>query len=292
MFEFDRKVPNGKRAKLSLKEMDDFEAVIAQMSGNVAKMRQQCVSKLRENIEQILAGSRAALPPDAPSETATLNPRPTVIHRNVQHMPLLFVNGAVSYDDVEILKVWSGFLESKLPSYTPSAKAQTLAVRANVDLQVLIVFLMKQLDLLRQSKEIIVTTPATVNAPVAATGNAPVTASERENRIREFISLLQRYEDSIEGVIAKEWVVDRELEAAQTTAQAIKANIFLQIAEAKSRAVSAAIDMGRWIVGSFIAALLLLVVRDFMSAVIDTAANTGGMLDLMTPKDSDKTNEA
>ena len=292
-FTFDRKVPCEKSAQLSLNEIADFEAVVAQMSDGVAKLRQQCTANMREIIEQMLAGSRAALPPQTtlPQSAPTTIPRQTPPHRTFQHLPLLFVTGAVTHNDIEMLKFWSNFLELQLRNYTPSAGAQALAVRADTDLQVLISFLMQQLDSLRGSREIVTDIPEIAIAPSVAT-NVPVTATERENRIREFISLLQRFESSIDSVIAREWVVDQELAIAKKAAEEAKARIYIKISEAKWRAAIDAKNMTLWVVGALVVALLLLVVRDFMSALIDTAANTGGMLDLMTPKDSDKTNEA
>ena len=276
---YDREVRKGNSALLSLKEIDDFEAVIGQISRNVAQLRQQSIAKLRESVDQMLAASRAALPP----QSIPLAKVPAVTHRSQRHLPLLFVDGAVTTSDVETLKLWSGFLDEKLQNYTQSASAKNLAVRANVNLQSLIVFLMKQLDLFRQSKEVIITAPTAKNEPV--------TPTERENRIREFMSILQRFEDSIEDVMAKEWVVDRELENAKKMAQAAKAGIHLRIAEEKQRAASSAIEMIRWIVGSLVASLLLLVARDFMSALIDTAANTAGILDKLVVVDSNKSDE-
>jgi len=274
-YRFDRQVPKGKSAQLSLSQINDFESIIGQMSGNVSQLRQRSISKLRESIDQMIAGSRASLPPQNSSPIQRQMPT----QRTTRHLPLLFVDGSISSTDVEMLKLWSGFLELKIRSYTPSANAQTLATRANVDLQALIVFLMKQIDLLTQSKAFVITTPA-VN-------NEPINPNERENRIREFMSLLQRFEDSIDDVIAKEWVIDRELETAKKSAQDAKATIHRRIDEAKQQAVRNAIDMARWIVGALIAALLLLVARDFMSALIATAANTGGILEKLAPNDSD-----
>lgn len=275
-YRFDRQVPKGKSAQLSLSQINDFESVIGQMSGNVSQLRQRSISKLRESIDQMIAGSRAALPPQ--NSPPIQRQMPT--QRTARHLPLLFVDGSISSADVEMLKLWSGFLELRIRSYTPSANAQTLATRANVDLQALIVFLMKQIDLLTQSKAFVIATPV-VN-------NEPINPNERENRIREFMSLLQRFEDSIDDVIAKEWVIDRELETAKKSAQDAKAAIHRRIDEAKQQAVRNAIDMARWIVGALIAALLLLVARDFMSALIDTAANTGGILEKLAPSDSDE----
>lgn len=276
---FDREIQKGKPTHLSLKEIADFEVVITQMAASVSTFKQQCMSKIQANLEKIIAGSQSALP----INTKSTNPTLLAYHKNATRPQLLFVDGVVSDTDIEILKQCGDFLKLQVRNYTPSTSAQTLAVKADADLRVLIAFLMNQLQALRDSREII-TMPT-------STQIAQVNPTEQEMRIREFLSYLQRIEEAVESVIAKEWVVDREMASARKTAQEARLNILREIADANRRAKECGKQMVIWVVISLVAALLLLVIRDFMSALIDTAANTGGMLDLLTPKDSDKPDE-
>jgi len=202
----------------------------------------------------------------------------------VWSQPLLFVDGAISEHDVELLRQCGEFLKLRVQNYTPSTSAQTLARNADTDLRVLIVFLMNQLQSLQESKEVIV-------IPASPTV-APVTDTEKEGRIREFVSYLQRIEETIGYVIDKEWVIDHEIETARKNAQDERTRILIRIAHTKEHAKECAEQAIKWVGGSLLAALLLLAIRDFMSALIDTAANTGGMLNLLTSKDTDKSGGA
>ena len=285
---FDRQVPLGKSAKLSLKGIADFEVIIGQMSDSVASLKQQCIAKIQENLEQMISGSRSSLLSITALSSQTRPPNSTasMSYRTARRIPLLFVDGVVSDTDVELLKQCSEFLKLQVRNYTPSTTAQNLANHADTELHVLIVFLVNQFEAFKQSKG------SSVNAiTLPSTATSPATPTEQELRIRQFISYLQQIESDVESIIGKEWVIDQEIKNALRMSREAHANILSEIAAAKQRAKENGKQMVIWIVTSLVAALLLLVVRDFMSALIDSASNTGGMLDLMTPKDSDKTGD-
>ena len=86
----------------------------------------------------------------------------------------------------------------------------------------------------------------------------------------------------------KEWTIDQEIASAQKSAKEARINILTEISIAKQRANTLVISMAELITASLTIALLLLVIRDFMSAVIDTASNTGGMLNKLTGENKDK----
>ena len=277
---FDYDIQKGKPARLTLKEIADFEVVLEQISGHVSSLKQQSVAKIRENLDKLITGSQSALPVKAHfPQTKQL-----VYRKNMEHKPLLFVDGAISENDVEALRQCGEFLKLRVQNYTPSTSAQVLARSVDADLRVLIVFLMNQLQSVKESKEVIII-PATPTS-------APATETEREAHIREFVSSLQRIEETIGSVIGQTWVVDHEIEFAKKNAQEEYDKILTEITNAKSYARECGGQAIKWGVTSLIIALLLLAIRDFMSALIDTAANTGGMLNLMTPKDNNQSGDA
>ena len=273
---FTPEVQKDKPAQLALKEITDFESALQQMSTDVSNLKHQSILRIQENLEKLLTGSLSALP--TPS-TPLSAPTPTIL-KAVEHPFLLFADSEVFEKDILILKQCSDFLRLRVRSYTPSEKAQTLAINTDTNLQVLIDFLMNQTQAIKASKAIIM-----VSSSSRITAETP---SEREERIREFILYLQRIEAAVEYVMIKEWTIDQEIASAQKSAKEARINILTEISIAKQRANTLVISMAELITASLTIALLLLVIREFMSAVIDTASNTGGMLNKLTGENKDK----
>lgn len=99
--------------------------------------------------------------------------------------------------------------------------------------------------------------------------------------LNEYLEFLSNIRSTVSLLVTQDWEIDKMLSEAKekTTGEIEKrqAQLRLLSAEIVSKIVSGA----SFLFGSIISALILLILRDFLSAIIDTAINTGGILNKM-----------
>jgi len=168
-----------------------------------------------------------------------------------------------------------GFLDGQVTRYTPSKDALALAEKANADLQIIIDLMAADLKANQVHGR---------SLPEFEQQEAPIvrTASEQDMLIRDFVGKLELALGIVKGNGLQKWRLDTTLNEARSACNNEVSARAAEVDRLKAQCWVSIKWGGAVLLVSLVVSLLLLALRDFMSAVIDTASNTGEMVDRLS----------
>jgi hypothetical protein len=190
----------------------------------------------------------------------------------------LFTSGALTSKDLETLRSVGVFLRDKTASYSPSRRAQGLARAADRGLQDVIEMIEGELQAGERERKYF--RGHNQGRPSSAAG-----VGEKQQLIGEFIDILVACRDTVAKITLADWRIDGVITTARTAIHAHLEKSREEMALLRQLRSESIIGAAAKLLGSLIVAILLLVIRDFMSALIDTATNTRGMLERLSGAD-------
>lgn len=260
-----------KCAELRPESLVGFQGYLNQVAETRDMLKVMLGSEIERSLRTLIAAAEGSLPKPPTREVRPARPVP------IQYgVPDRIYDRAVLTDEtLGSLRAVSEFLGSRVTKYTPSRDAQRLADSANTNLQTIIDLMVADL----KSGFTHDRTEATFERTESIEARTP---SEREALIVEFIRILEGSISTVKQNGLTGWRLDSALENAH--AECIEAIATRDRELAALRGAAWTMFGIGWIVllSALLGSLLLMVVRDFMAAVIDTAANTREMSDRLS----------
>jgi hypothetical protein len=227
--------------------------------------------EIERTLRTLISAAEGSLPSTTTRGVRTVNAAPL----NYTTPDQIYDSEVLTKDTFEELQSVSSFLATQVSRYTPSKDAQRLANNASTNLQVIIELMIADIKAgaLREN-----------SLPQLEDSNSAVTQSpsEREALIREFIRRIELSASIVKQNGLKGWRLDRAIDEAQGACTEAIAERKQALAALKNAAWTNLAYGGMFLLAAVVSSLLLMVVRDFMAAVIDTAANTREMADRLS----------
>lgn len=271
--------PISETATLSPYELERYARFLQEACTTRDAFKKLAVATIQDSVTALINASQDALPRNTSSPRIRQSPTPPSSGNAAAYY--LYEETALTVESIQLLKGASHFLANQIGYYTPSVEAQKLASAANLNLQAIAGLMEKERNAYRHSS-------FSESPAPAAEALAPRSPSKQEALISEFISYLNQVKDLVSEKALKGWRLDNALRETQEACRQAQAERSQEIRSLKDRASSAFLLGALALFISVLISVLLLIVRDFMSAVIDTAANTGEMvkrLSLLTVDD-------
>ena len=286
-----------KSALLNYQQHMMFSQYIDSIARNTALMKESIVYGFNERIDTIINGAQKALSKELASSPPTITavdskntseqisspPAIIAVDNNNTSIESLLAKGGISDQDIELLKNSSQFLNFKISSYSPDPIVKDLALKADVKLQDIISMLNNELEILKALNK-----PRVFSYQRQQTDNTASVIPQNKDKnviISELIKNLQEIKGLVNNTSTSKWNIDLEIGKAKESIRSYVENIHEKENALKIQATMLLPPAGGYLLGAIISALILLVIRDFMSAVIDTATNTGGMLKKLSGMD-------
>ena len=249
-------------AELRGREIVVLQETVAEYHKQLPSLKSAILETFTTQISGLEDAARSRLGQLSPQKTAT--PLPATRTR-------LYAASALSRQSLAAVQSVSQFLDKGVPYYTPSEPALVAAKTADANVRQVVEVYERDLAAMQQSRDSSLTT----QNPTASTPKPQV------EMIAEFLDRIQTARAIVHDTLGDEWVVELSLEAAGQACRkhfdAVKSlQMALQVAYRES------IKQLLLFLGI---STLLLVVRDFLSAAIDTAQNTGVMRDSLAGSD-------
>jgi hypothetical protein len=255
-------------AHLSPKDLRLFESYLDNASEARDSLKAAVAGSIDNSMTSLMRASQDALPKQVESTSTRSYPASSPFASTpIDH---IYEPEVITADSVRSLRDVSEFLANKISYYTPSGDARNLAAQANLNLIAII-------DLLEAERKAYLREDFTVplvNNPEPIAQRSP---TKQEALIREFISCLRQVVGIVKENTLEGWRLDTALKDTKTACQAARSERTIEITRLKMEGWNLFTTGARTLLLSILASVLLLVLRDFMSAVIDTAANTGEM---------------
>lgn len=262
--------PVDRSAMLTPKELEAFVAYIDDAQTTVRLLRGGILLEFDSSIEAMIRAAEKALGPGShESVSKRADWTSSMAYKG------LFTSGAIASKDLETLRSVGVFLRDKTASYSPSRKAQDLALAADKGLQDVIKLIEGELQAGERAERRF--RGRDQNRRGMASGRG-----EKTQLIKDFIEILSTSRATAISITLMDWKIDGVIAAARTGTSDHYAELREEMASLRQLRYRSITDAVVKLLGSLIVAILLLVIRDFMSAVIDTATNTRGMLERLS----------
>lgn len=276
-----QKIEISETARFGGKQVERLESYLAMARAGSDELKAELLKGFQAAIDHLRASAQSALNQVEPSNTTALpasKSRETAAQAQVraQVYPHLYDQEALAEIQLEELASVVSFLRNDVRMYGLSGTAVASGASAADELQTLTKLVsdeirkyeQEQRDLTaRHSNE--TTLPTT--APIAA----PVTPSTKAISLGRFLAHLSVCEKLAKGKITRGWIIDRELKKTGDSISNFRFQQRERLAILRSQNLTAAGMGAGAILAAILVALLLLIVRDFLSALVDTAMNTG-----------------
>ncbi|MBT3192573.1 MAG: hypothetical protein HN341_08460 [Verrucomicrobia bacterium] len=265
--------PIARSAMLTPKELSAFMVYITNADTAVQSLKDNMLFEFSSSISTMITATGKAL---VTRSGSSLSKR-TDWTEHVADQGL-FTSGAITSKDLETLRSVGVFLRDKTASYSPSRRAQDLAQAADKGLQGVIEMIEGELQDGERERQRF--RGRNQSQPSSAAG-----VGEKTQLIGEFMDLLFACRDTVTKITLADWRIDGVIATARTAVNAHYAESREEMALLRQLRSKSITDAVAKLLGSLIVAILLLVIRDFMAAVIDTATNTRGMLERLSGAD-------
>lgn len=273
-------------ANVQVGKIDDYERYLDATTKAGGELKQELLSAFHAAINQLRDAAQTAL--RSLDETARRNAarsqpvtRPQVNETGVERVAHLFEPKVLERARLESIMWAASFLKNEVSVYSPSPEARSLGWNAAGQLQAL-------LELLRRESESIAKVYEQAKArPQTSTETEP-TVSERASMLRDFIDRLNACDRLAVESFTTGWRLDAEVDRAKEVVMSYRVEKGKRLVELKEEVSATVFRDGVWILTLITAALVLLILRDFLSAMIDTAINTGMTANLLGSNSGDR----
>ncbi len=248
-----------------------LEFIVEQYSKAIPTMKSAYLSQFNENIDKLSSAARTKLSQIAPDKISSL-PR--------RSWGRLYSDSiATERNAVNELKSASDFLQNRVQYYSPSEVARSAGLQANRNIIAALGIYQEDLKTFESAQK-----------SSQWESSAPISAQNRSQAeiLDEFLEYLSEIRFYANRYLLDEWAVEQTISSA-----AIKLKDKISsISEYKSIRVGILTDGAKAFLYCLGLAVLFLVIRDFLSAAIDTAQNTSAMKDSLRGTGSLTPNES
>jgi hypothetical protein len=245
--------PNNSTDISPVENLDYYSAIeyrnrVCKIERNVQTLKHIVVSRFNQNIDSIINGARNSF---GKISFYTLYPSEILL----------------SYD-TNRLNECSIYLLNTVPLYTPDKNILQLSYYADNEIKNIIKIL--DIEMIKVSQIQTLKIPAENNKDVV---------------ISELIGNLNYVKNVVNEISIGKWKIDEVIVQTKMLIEKHIESVETQESIGKGVAYGLLVSSGAVLLGTIILSIILLVVRDFMSALIDTATNTDGMLKKLSGMD-------
>ena len=272
-------IPISQHASLSPSETTELRKLIERSKDGSDELKTELLRKFEESISQLRDSAQGALDELEAKENSKLKSAraasTTPAVRKVESLAHLFQPDSISDKDEAALTEAATFLKRRIGDYTPSQSASALGNAAAEHLISLMKLLEQEKENYRREME------QWSSIREKQDKSQEMTPSQRMAYLREFITKLNYYERAVKQNIVKGWIIDSQLAATSQQLRNFEADKQERIAgfnaSAKMNLYKAAVSL----ISALTISLLLLIVRDFLATLVDTALNTSSTVEIL-----------
>jgi len=260
------KVPVSDFASLTHEQIKLLSKLTSQCDQTVNALKSEYLAVFDENIGFLEDAARKRLAQLRQADAPTVSPSTRQLKST-----LLYDHSGLNNDHLEQLKTVSSFLKDDVRYYSPSDAAHKAASSANLNLTAAYNIYKMDYDIALEN----------INAVTIKPRIPTATQRPQTEVLLEFIDNLSAIKKTAHKLLINGWVVERTIEEIESRIDAYYAEIDIL----NGARYQALIQMSKSMLVFFAAAVLLLVIRDFLSTAIDTAQNTAAMRDALEGTD-------
>jgi hypothetical protein len=246
-------LPIAQYASIKGKQIDQLQKLVKQYERDLQLLKQVFLEKFNENIDTLSKAAR--------SELARVSPHASPLQNTFSGTMLFGDKIRTQKTAQDTFAYISDFLKTRVQYYSPSETAQRIALQADKDVAVAVAIYKSDLKVLETERN-----------SLKSRSSAHISAQQRSqgDLLKEFIEYLSNIHFSANHYLLNDWEIENtftnvssKLDRKLAHISNLKAH---RIALLKSGALSFLYCLG--------ISLICLVIRDFLSAAIDTAQNT------------------
>lgn len=264
-------------ASLRPNQVQSFSAYLAAARETSEQLKRELLLHFDNSLTALLNSSRMALAQNTAPPVVPHGRPEHVAEVPIPHVDHLYEEPATVKFSDKPLEECQSFLANRVASFTPSQDAKRLAMQASEALGVLDSLLASEVT--KYSKKSSAAVGQSLSdynkedaQQMASSGNLP-----KRERISQFINILADCRMAVRETIVSGWRVDSEIEIAEKRIADYRREKAETINSLNGIAMVQLLLGLRYLLVSVLAAVLVLIIRDFLAALVDTAVNTGVM---------------
>lgn len=276
-----RNIENGEAAELRHQQIDSFENYlqIARNDSNDLKMEllkdfQATLNDIETAVRSVLNSAESGSATTASGTAAVRERQPEAQAKGLRRQ--LYSPEALAEIQFDELNMAVSFLRKGPQNDIANYISPQAEMRAAADeLQALLQLIHQEATRLKEEQQVHLITNEEQAAPIL------VTASTKVAVLRRFLNELSLCEELAKVNISRGWIVDAQIDKAENSITRFRAERSERLSSLRSQMLHSAMLTGISVLSTAIVALLLLMIRDFLSALIDTAVNTGATVNAL-----------
>jgi hypothetical protein len=257
--------PVCEKAVLTSKQRMAFMSYLEKVGATVEQMQKRYIAACDDAMEALYTAGYEALQKKTQERTgAQRSQEPTLknTEKRGRGGGRLYVSEAFKESDLDRLDSVAKFMSEGIATYTPNKRAQEMGRDAGIHIENILKLIENE-----YAKE--------AWSQVQEQLSTKSTPSNKEALIEEYIVKLNYCRETVRNLALKGWKIDVQLEKLRSQLDYHESRINEHVVAERADARKAAAVAILTFVVAYVVALLLLVLRDFLAATIDTATNTG-----------------
>lgn len=286
-FEFETKLSKQKieiseTARLRGRQIDKLESYIGVAREGAVELKAELLKGFQGAIDQLRASAQSALNQVEPTNSTVppISKRGEIVaHAQAYHH--LYDQESLAEIQLDELASVVSFLRNDVRAYNLSATAAATGTSAADELQALTKLIRDEADKYQREQSDLAASHSSdtqANQPPTST---PLTPSARAEYLSRFLDHLSVCETLANSKITRGWIVDGEFQKAENVISNFRSQQGERLAVLGSQILNGITLVGSTMLASITIALILLIIRDFLSALVDTAVNTGATVDTL-----------